>query len=428
MVGVNVAKTFMKSASTLAGPDRTRVFDFLHKFVSDPANPGLSVERVDGAKDPNIWSARITQGLRTIYHHRGDAYTLLYAGQHDEAYSWAAHRKLEHHPVTGTLQIVETVESVRNVLPAATAPADAPRLFARHSNDYLFSLGVPSDWLPTIREIADEDQLLSVADKLPEEVAECLIRLAGGELVTPPAPVAASQPISASPDNLRRFYVVQEASELCDLLEKPIEDWLRFLHPSQRDLAAGTFSGPVKVTGSAGTGKTVVAMHRARYLADHGKRVLLTSFVTTLCENIEHNLQILCNDNQQKLVTVGTVHSQALRLARKLDSGLAPADEERIAKLIERFQDSGGAQFDKEFLLAEWNGVVENQGILTWDEYRDAQRIGRGRGLQVRDRLAIWKVFEQVYAELEHKRIAPWTLICRRAAEAIRTGRVREPV
>jgi hypothetical protein len=427
MAGVNVAKTFMKSASTLSGQDRARVFDFLNKFLSDRANPGLSTERVQGARDPNIWSARITGGLRTIYHHLGDAYTLLYAGQHDEAYDWAARRKLEHHPVTGTLQIVETAESVQQALPPPTTPADAPRLFTRQSEDYLLSLGVPPDWLPTIREIADEDQLFTVADKLPEEVAERLLRLAGGELVTPPAAIGASQPISANPDNLRRFYVVHEASELQDILEKPIEDWLRFLHPSQRELATGTFNGPVKVTGSAGTGKTVVAMHRARHLADQGKRVLLTSFVTTLCKNIEHNLQLLCTDDQKRLVSVATVHGQALRLAREVDSRLAPADEERIAKLIERYQDFGGAQFDKEFLLAEWTGVVENQGILSWDEYRDAQRIGRGRPLQVRERLAIWKVFEQVYADLADKRIAPWTLICRKAAEAIQTGRVQSP-
>jgi mRNA-degrading endonuclease RelE of RelBE toxin-antitoxin system len=427
MAGVNVAKTFMKSASNLSGQDRARVFDFLNKFLSDPANPGLSTERVQGARDPNIWSARMTGGLRTIYHHLGDAFTLLYAGQHDESYDWAARRKLEHHPVTGTLQIVEMAESVQDALPHPTRPADAPRLFARQSEDYLLSLGVPVDWLPTIREIADEDQLLMVADKLPEEVAERLLRLAGGELVTPPVPVPLVQPISASPDNLRRFYVVQEASELCDLLQKPFEDWLRFLHPSQRELATGTFKGPVKVTGSAGTGKTVVAMHRARYLADQGQRVLLTSFVTTLCKNIEHNLQILCTDSQRELVTVGTVHSQALRLAREVDSQLAPADEERIAKLIERFQDFGGAQFDRDFLLAEWTGVVENQGILSWDEYRDAQRIGRGRALQVRERLAIWKVFQQVYEDLADKRMAPWTLICRTAAEAIQTGRVQSP-
>ncbi len=140
------------------------------------------------------------------------------------------------------------------------------------------------------------------------------------------------------------------------------------------------------------------------------------------------NLQCVgTSASQRKLITVGTVHSQALRLAREVDSLLAPADEERIAKLIERFQDFGGAQFDKDFLLAEWTGVVENRGILSWDEYRDAQRTGRGRGLQVRERQAIWKVFQQVYEELADKRLAPWTQICRKAAEAIQTGRVRSP-
>ena len=109
----------------------------------------------------------------------------------------------------------------------------------------------------------------------------------------------AGQAISANPDNLRRFWVVQDAEDLREMLEKPLDDWVRFLHPTQREIASGTFNGPVKVTGSAGTGKTVVAMHRAAHLAGQGKRVLVTSFVTTLCENIEHNLDILCSAAKQ---------------------------------------------------------------------------------------------------------------------------------
>jgi mRNA-degrading endonuclease RelE of RelBE toxin-antitoxin system len=427
MTGINIAKTFTKSAAVLSAGDRARVFDFLTKFLNDPAGPGLSTERVQRARDSNIWSARITAGLRTIYHQAGNVYTLLYAGQHDDAYEWATRRRLERHPVTGTLQIVETTESIQEVLQVSPRSLSLPFLFASHADDYLLSLGVPPDWLPTIRKIVNDDQLLTVVEKLPEEVGERLLRLADGDMVTPPTPIAPSQPLSASPDNLRRFWVVQEAAELRHILEKPIEDWVRFLHPSQRELATGQYNGAVKVTGSAGTGKTVVAMHRARHLADQGKRVLLTSFVTTLCKNIEHNLQFLCTNSQRSLVTVGTVHSQALRLAREVDAQLAPADEDRIAKLIERYQDFGGALFDKEFLLAEWTGVIENRGITCWDEYRDAQRTGRGRGLQVRERRAIWKVFEQVYDDLASKRIAPWPLICRRATGALESGRVESP-
>ena len=113
-------------------------------------------------------------------------------------------------------------------------------------------------------------------------------------------------------------------------------------------------------------------------------------------------------------------------MAREVDSQLAPADEERIAKLIERFRDFGGAQFDKDF-FSRMDGRCGEPGNPYWDEYRDAQRTGRGRGLQVRERQAIWKVFEQVYEELADKRLAPWTLICRKAAEAIQTGRVQSP-
>jgi len=427
MIGVNIAKTFTKSASALSAADRARVFDFLTKFLADPSNPGLSVERLQRGLDPNIWSARSTGGLRTIYHHSGPSYTLLYAGQHDDAYDWASRRRLEQHPVTGTLQIVETAESVKEVFQTSPVPESAPRVFHGHADDYLLSLGVPPDWLPTIREIANDDQLLTVVDKLPEEVGERLMRLADGELVTPPTPVVPNQPLSASPDNLRRFWVVQDAAEFRDLLDKPMEDWMRFLHPSQRELADADFRGPVKVTGSAGTGKTVVAMHRARRLADQGKHVLLTSFLTTLCRNIDHNLHILCTDSQRQRITVGTVHSQALRLARQLDPQLAPADQDHISRLIERYQDFGEALFDKEFLLAEWTGVIENQGIVSWDEYRDAQRTGRGRGLQVRERRAIWKVFEQVNEDLASRHLVSWPALCRRATEALVTGRVQSP-
>lgn len=182
------------------------------------------------------------------------------------------------------------------------------------------------------------------------------------------------------------------------------------LLPPEKTYHAVVMNPPFSATGGRVNG------HRTAFGARHIEQALL---------RLRAGGRLVAS--QRKLITVGTVHSQALRLAREVDSQLAPADEERISKLIERFQDFGGAQFDKEFLLAEWTGVVENQGILSWDEYRDAQRTGRGRGLQVRERQAIWKVFQQVYEELADKRLAPWTQICRKAAEAIQTDRVQSP-
>ncbi len=434
MSTVNIAKTFSASTKKLSTADRGRVLDFLTKFLDDPGSPGMNFETIEGAKDRCIKSARITGGLRTVVHQGDGLFTLLYAAHHEEAYRWATQRRVEHHPVTGTLQIVETAEGVEQTLQAeATSEADA-RVFAEFDDTYLLSLGVPTDWLPAVRQIRDEDQTLAVATRLPEEVAERLLALAGGEIVTPPAPVPQDAPIEQSSDNLRRFWVVQDASELQHVLERPIEDWVRFLHPSQRQLVTGKFKGPAKVSGAAGTGKTVVGMHRARALAAQGKKVLLTSFVTTLCRNIERNIHILCAGMQKELegnvedrITVSTVHKQALALARKVDARIQPVDEAKVDDLIKHHHGHGGYQFDTGFLQSEWHGVIEPQGVANWEEYRDAERTGRGKPLNIRQRKEIWKVFSRVHEDLNASHSLPWSGICRIARDAVASGTITSP-
>ena len=434
MTAVSIAKTFSASTKKLSANDRGRVLDFLTKFLDDPSSPGINFESIEGGKDSRMKSARITQDLRTIIHQTDQMLTLLFAGHHQQAYKWAERRRVEHHPVTGTLQIVETSESVQDELQAVAPPYEAQRLFADYDDDYLLSLGVPEDWLTTIRQIQNDDQLLAVAGKLPEEVAERLVTVASGELVTPPEPVSPDAPVDASPDNRRRFWVVQDAAELADVLNKPIEDWVRFLHPSQRKLVTQSFNGPSKVSGAAGTGKTVVGMHRAYRLAAEGKRVLLTSFVSTLCRNIERNIHVLCAGDQlefddavEERITVSTVHSQALSIAKQVDPKIRPVDSEHIHELIKRHHSLGGYLFDTGFLLSEWNGVVEPQGIQNWDDYRDAIRTGRGKPLTVKQRKECWKVFERVWHDLESSHALPWSAICVTARHAVESGKVNSP-
>ncbi len=434
MSAVSISKTFSASTKKLSTPDRGRVLDFLTKFIENPGSPGLNFETIQGAKDFSMKSARITQDLRTIIHQNDGMLTLLYAGHHEDAYRWAEHRRVENHPVTGTLQIVETTEGVEEAIIASQSLYEAPKIFADYDNEYLLSLGVPEDWITIIRQIQNDDQLLAVCQKLPEEVAESLLTLSTGELVTPPKPVSPTIPIEQNPDNLRRFWVVQDAADLASILDRPIEDWVRFLHPSQRLLVSKEFKGPAKVSGAAGTGKTVVGMHRARQLAAEGKRVLLTSFVTTLCRNIEHNIHILCAGAQQELdvsiedrITVSTVHKQALAIAKVSIPKIHPVDADKIEALIKRHYPHGGNLFDTGFLLQEWSGVIEPQGISTWDEYRDAVRTGRGKPLTIKQRKDCWKVFERLWSDLIAAHAYPWSGICRIAREAIQDGKVESP-
>ncbi|MEC7523852.1 MAG: 3'-5' exonuclease [Myxococcota bacterium] len=419
-----LADSFLPAVVNFSASEKARVLDFISQFQKNPANPGISLERVNGARADNVWSGRVSRDIRAILFKDGDTWVALHVDHHDPAYRWAERRDIGRHPVTGSLQVVEVVEDVREVLPepARTAPR---ALLADHSDEYLLSLGTPESWLPVLREVADDDQLLDVCVKLPEDVAERLLRVAGGELVTPPAPVAPEQPITESPEVGHRFYVVEDESDIQSVLNAPLSRWIAFLHPTQRKIVEGTFKGPAKVTGSAGTGKTTVAMHRARHLARQGQRVLLTTFVTTLADNLLRQMKLFCTEDELSRIRVSTVHSRGLSVARKSDGRMTPANPDEIHRLLDRLRLRHAAKFDAGFVRAEWDAVIEPHGIQSWKEYRTARRTGRGRPLSVADRKVLWRVFESALADLASQHKYNWASICRTATARLEGGQSR---
>ena len=278
---------------------------------------------------------------------------------------------------------------------------------------------MPEPWLPAIREIRNESDLFGVCEKLPEDVAERLLTLATGELVTPPPPQR-DAPVQRAPDTRRRFWVAGNSEELRLALEAPMERWIAFLHPSQREIVEGEFNGPVKVTGSAGTGKTVVALHRARKLAREGKRVLLTSYVTTLCENLERSLALITEPDVRDRITVSTVHSLALDLVREHDGETNPASADSARQALDAA--AAASPFDRSFIHAEWENVIQRQGISEWSDYRSTRRVGRGKPLSVRDRKALWTIFADARERLRDRKQLTWTDLCIRAAELLEAG------
>lgn len=422
---VVLAATLPIAAAKLDPIDARRVWDFIIKIQENPAQPSISMERITQARDRNIWSGRISQNLRAVIHLDGDTRTILYAGQHDDAYDWARTRRLERNAVTGSLQLVESPEVVAPIL--AAIPTPVWPLFAAHPDAYLLSLGLPPDWLPAIRAISTEDQLFEVAAKLPEDVMDRLLDVADGKVVMPPAPLPASTPATEGADAQRSFFVLDENADLHTLLDAPLAAWLVFLHPSQRRLAEATFKGPLKVTGSAGTGKTVVAIHRARNLARLGKRVLFTTYVHALCTNLEQCLSLLCTPEELKRITVSTVHSRALALVQQGDRQIHPINDGEIKALIEATARDQGCTLLLELLMAEWEAVIQPQGIATWEAYRTASRAGRGTPLAAKERWAVWQVLELVYADLERRCAITYSDLSRHARELLLLGTVASP-
>jgi len=294
-----IADTFTESLARLTGDEQKAVKTTAFDLQINPANPGMSFHKLDKAKDKNFWSLRVNDDIRLIVHKTANSLLLCYVGHHNKAYAWAERRKLETHPKTGAAQLVELRETVQEiVIPTyveASQPVAAKKpLFAHIAAEELLSYGVPAEWLNDVRQVTD-DTLLTLADHLPGEAAEALLELATGG--KPRMPVSAAPAISPfdHPDAQRRFRIMSSLEELQRALEFPWDKWMVFLHPEQRQWVEREYSGPARVSGSAGTGKTIVALHRAVFLArSHPEaRVLLTTFSDTLANALHTQLKRL---------------------------------------------------------------------------------------------------------------------------------------
>jgi hypothetical protein len=415
------------SIGRLAQSEHSACVEFIDTFQQNPAHPGLSLERLS-TRSKNLWSGRASRDLRFILFRDADAWLLLYVDHHDAAYRWAERRDVGRHPVTGALQVVEIVETVREVERVVQRTAAAPPLLADRADDYLVSLGIPPDYLPVLREVRSEDDLLVIAERLPADVADRLLRVGAGELVPPPAVISPAAPLTQAAAASSQFYVLADLEGLTAALAGPLDQWLAFLHPSQHALVAFDPRGPVKVTGTAGTGKTVVALHRARHLARAGKRVLLTSYVSTLCDNLQLALSRLMTPAEMKRVTVSTVHRLALRLVNSVEPGTSAVDDQDIDQAIEAAARRLAPDLDRKFLLSEWDAVIAPSAISDWSEYRTTRRTGRGKALSVAERKRVWTVFEAVLADFTARSRLPFAHLARRAEALLESGRLESPV
>lgn len=413
-MNLRIADTFTAALARLPAQAQKAVKTTAFDLQIDPSRPGLSLHRVDRARDPDFWTVRVNDDIRIVVHKRGPDLLLAYVGRHDDAYRWAERRRLEVHPRTGAAQIVELRERVEDIAPPPpppSAPAPKPRLFDARDDETLLACGVPPDWLPDVRA-ADEDGLLDLAAHLPAEAAEALLNLAVGIPPPPPAPPTADP--FAHPDALRRFRVMENRDELEAALDAPWEAWTVFLHPAQRDFVDRDFNGPARVTGSAGTGKTVVALHRAARLArrNPSARVLLATFTEALAAALRLKLHRLLGAEPEVMRRIAVRHMEGL--AAELHAArigpLEIATETRIAAALAAAKAEVGAPFTEAFLLDEWTHVVDAWNIGAAEAYADVPRLGRKTRVGGRQREVLWEVMARARAKLEAEGLSTWSM------------------
>ena len=406
-----IADTFTDSLSKLSGNEQKAVKTTAFDLQMNPAHPGMQFHKLDRARDQNFWSVRVNRDVRIIVHRTQSNLLLCYVDHHDQAYQWAQRRKLETHPRTGAAQLVEVRERVQEVVvnryvETKQEVPPKPPLFADKSEEDLLGYGVPTEWLNDVRK-ADEDNLLELAEHLPGEAAEALLELAVGGRPRPAQPVTADDPFE-HPDAQRRFRVMHDVADLERALDYPWEKWTVFLHPTQQHVVEKDYAGPSRVSGSAGTGKTVVALHRAVFLAraNPGARVLLTTFSDTLADALRTKLRRLIQNEPSlaEQVEIDAVDAVGDRLyqAHLGLPGIATG-EQVLDLLANAASQAEGHTFSLRFLKSEWENVVDAWQLDSWDAYRDIRRLGRKTRLPVERRVALWAIFERVKDELQDR-------------------------
>jgi hypothetical protein len=432
MPTVAIADEFLDAFARIPRAQQKKVREFTAKFQADPKSAAINYEKIHRVKDDRLRTVRIDQQYRAVVLHpaQGDVYILLWVDNHDEAMKWAAKRTFEINPRTGALQVI-SVEEVGPPVAQGTKGTDKPGLFEPIDDDDLLSLGIPEVLLPAVRAIKASTDLLALGKHLPDEAAEALVWLAEGDSPATVREAMGRRPtdkvdttdLAASlrhPDTRRRFVTIQTDEELTAILDAPLEKWRVFLHPSQEKLVARSFSGPARVTGGAGTGKTVVAMHRARHLArtlcpSPQDKILFTTYTANLAENVERNLVHLCGPEKDRIEVVH-LHAWAARFLRDNGRKFEVATPSELDTCWEEaIHQSGEREFSAGFLQQEWEQVIRGGEIETAAEYLKVPRIGRGRTLNRPQRQRVWKVCERFVEALLSRGKAEWGGIIRDA-------------
>jgi hypothetical protein len=418
-----IAATFTSALARLEAAEQKAAKTTAFDLQMDPAAPGLRFHRIERSRDPHFWSVRVSGDIRIIVHKTEASFLLAYVGHHDDSYAWAERRRIEAHPRTGAIQIVEVRERVEEIAapPPPAAPAPPAQIFRALAAEDLLGIGVPLDWVEDVRN-ATEDAFLALSDHLPAEASEALLEFVTTGHLHRPVPVPVPADPFAHPDALRRFRIVENQEALALALDAPWEQWAVFLHPAQKGIVDRTYNGPARTAGSAGTGKTVVALHRAARLARTTPevKVLLTTFSQPLANALSRKLAVLFGEDAASLrrVTVAPWHTIADELHQlALGRRAVVASDEQVEDAVTKAAEAVGVKgFTLRFLLSEWRHVVDAWQIADVEAYAKVPRLGRKNRMSAGQRERLWPVFVAVRASLAKRGLATWPDINGRVA------------
>ncbi|MER7271186.1 UvrD-helicase domain-containing protein [Micromonospora carbonacea] len=406
-------------------------------------NPRLQTHAVRKAQPDTFTSYVTNQGHRLIWRRVGNVIVLLLFGEHDAVYRRAERLRLEIDDTQNVLRVIDEDPETGRDVPYAKRRAEEGRLFMAWNDGELTAFGFAPHEIRVLRQLNEDADLTSLDRHMRQEAWQMAMNLAmyaepNGEPTNPAPeeePALAAEPsvpedrrlaAALSTPRTSPEFVPVPADRLADWLARPIEDWMVYLDPAQQDLVDRSYNGPARIRGGAGTGKTVVALHRARALARLGKRVLVTTYVRNLPE-VYQQIFARFAPVERDSVEFANVHRWASRFLhrhgvpvrvdpREADKGWRAAHS-RVVTMNSALKKAG---FSTAYLREEVDWVVRGRALPDLESYLALERNGRGTRLSSDLRRDVWRLATEYATELRNRGVADFTDVLMRAHDVVK--------
>ncbi len=436
-IEVAITKSYLKALANVPKGIQKKANEFFEKFKANPDAASINYEKIINMKDDKIRTVRIDQKYRAIVLHppEGNVYLFVYIDNHDEAMDWAKNKIFDINEYTAAIQVVdlEIVDNykVQEGNEYEWSNIEEKSIDDMYSEEELIELGIPKLILPVLKLVKNNQDLINYIQKYVStdifDILEfCLEGIPADEIKE----CFSVEPINS---NLSMFeamqkdinksyvYVITEEETISDILDNPIDYWRIFIHPKQLSYVVGkegNYNGSFQIKGSAGTGKTVVAMHRAKYLASNiynanTDKILFTTYSKKLTKSVEYNLKNMCNLDTLNRIEVVNLHSWIAKYLKEHNISFDIIDDQLRYKYINsaikklNLEDS----YSVSDIVTEIDVVLSYNQITDLSSYLRVSRNGTYKKLGRNQRMQVWQVISEYFEMLNDSQKTEWWLL-----------------
>lgn len=394
---------------------QTKVVNFQRKFRECTTANGMHLEPIAQFNDSSMRTARIDDNYRAVIGLIDDNAYLLYVSTHENAYNWGIRKKLVWNDHTQACQLVTIQQTTEIIVKTEEKESGVSYPYANITNDKWLKIGVPEELIEQVKLIRSLDDLEPLEEYLPTDAFENIYNLLDGESIDDiiaeieDGQAKENEDQLLSNNNKRRFVELSDDDTLQRILDDKMDKWQLFLHPSQQKLVDADYKGTMKVSGGAGTGKTVAALHRLKHLsANPGAKILFTTYTRTLRENLDELVKKM--DINRSHCTLNNIDQVLIEIVRqyKIKEGYKILDfsgDEESLNLWREVLETEVTEFDEKFLYDEYIDVIVYFGNTDVRSYMMQQRVGRTKALSRKQRIEIWNLVEKYVALKQERKV-----------------------